>query len=218
MSKTMLAYIRTSTGSQELGLEAQRNTIETDAGRRGWTIADWYVEQESTRNTRPVLEQVKLDVQHPDVDGLVIAKLDRVGRSLLEIATLIETASLQGWEFVCLYPTFDMTDPYGKAMAQMAGVWAELERSLIRIRTSEALQAKIARGEWVGEPPKVSAEVEQRVRELRSAGHGALTIANTLNLEGWPTVKGGPWNRGTVGRIIKRLERDDALGRTREAA
>lgn len=219
----MLAYIRVSTDQQAesgLGLEAQRAAIETECSRRHWPFPTaWYEDHASSGGSRPALERCLLDVQAPNVDGIMIAKLDRIGRSVHEVSGIIEEAVRQRWQLVCLAPVVDMSDPYGRAMAQMACIFAELEREMIRMRTREAAQAKIARGEWWGQPPVVDVSVEHRVRALRHQhDYGALRIANILEAEGVPTINGRPWSRGTVQVIINRLRRDDELGRTREAA
>lgn len=217
----VLAYIRVSTGQQAdsgLGLEAQRAAISTECSRRQWTIVRWYEDHESSRNARPELERALLDVRAPDVGAIIVAKLDRIGRSTHEVSGYIETAVKQDWQLVSLAPQVDMTTAYGRAMAQMACVFSELERAMIGERTSEALRAKIARGEWVGRRPAVDAAVEHRVRELRHLdGLGAQRIAEQLNREGWPTPGGRPWSKGTTRRILARLLRDDELGRAREA-
>lgn len=217
----MVAYIRVSTDQQAesgLGLEAQRAAIETECSRRHWPFpAEWYEDHASSGAARPALERCLLDVQAPGIDGVIIAKLDRIGRSVHEVSGIIETAVTQRWQLVCLAPVVDMSDPYGRAMAQMACIFAELEREMIRMRTREAAQAKIARGEWWGQPPVVDVSIEHRIRQLRyDHDHGALRIANILEAEGWPTINGRPWSRGTVQTIIYRLRRDDQLGRTRE--
>lgn len=219
----VLAYIRVSTDQQAdsgLGLEAQRATIDTECSRRQWTIARWYEDHTSSRFVRPELERALADVRAPDIGGIMVAKLDRIGRSVHEVAGFIETASNQDWQLVCLSPNVDMSDEYGRAMAQMACVFAELERAMISRRTSEGLQAKLARGEWVGRPPTVGSAVEQRVRQLRHhEGLGAQRIAEVLTAEGWPTPTGRQaWSKGTTRRILNRLRRDDELDRTREVA
>lgn len=218
----VIAYVRVSTAKQDSsgnGREAQMAAISTLCAARQWDIVEWYYEAESTRNVRPELERALLHVRSPDVGGIVVSKLDRIGRSTAEVASLIEQATQQDWLLVSITPAVDMSTPYGRAMAQMACVFAELERALIGQRTSEGLQAKIARGEWVGRPPTVGADVEQRVRELRTLdGLGPVTIARALNREGWPTPTGVMWSRGTVARILERLKRDDELKRVRKAA
>lgn len=217
----MLGYVRVSTDKQAdsgLGLDAQRAAISSECSRRGWELVDWYEDHASSGTERPSLERALLDVQRSDVTGLLVAKLDRIGRSTHEVSGYIEDAVKQDWLLVSLAPQVDMTTAYGRAMAQMACVFSELERAMIRQRTSDALQAKIARGEWVGRRPAVTLAVEARVRQLRFGGQrlSYAAIADRLQTEGFPTVGGGPWSRGTVARIVGRLVRDAELGRTRE--
>lgn len=215
----LLPYLRVSTdkqGESGLGLEAQRASIETECSRRHWQMPNvWHTEVASVSDERPVLARLLLEVRNEGVDGLIVAKLDRLGRSTHEVSGYIEQAVEQGWLLVCLTPVVDMTTPYGRAMAQMAVVFSELERAMIRERTAEALQAKIARGEWVGRRPEVGGAVEARVRGL----HPQLSlraICGVLDAEGFRTPNGGSWQPSTVQRIVRRLERDFELGRIRE--
>lgn len=205
----MIAYTRVSTheqGESGLGLDAQKAGIQWECSRRHWPqVTEWYEEVANADPGRPVLAQALDRVQAPDVDGLMVYRLDRIGRSVVDLANYIECAVKQGWLLVILNPSVDMTDPYGRAFAQMGAVFAELERELIRQRTSEALQAKLARGERIGPEPTVGADVEARVAELRANGLGSKRIADTLTAEGFSTPSGGPWHRQTVERIFRRL-------------
>jgi DNA invertase Pin-like site-specific DNA recombinase len=217
----VIPYIRVSTGKQAdsgLGLEAQQASISGECSRRDWEHTEWYVDVESSRNDRPALQRALVDVRSPDIGGLIVAKLDRIGRSTHEVSGYIEAAVEQKWMLVSLAPVVDMTTPYGRAMAQMACVFSELERAMISQRTSEALQAKIARGEWVGRPPQVGQDVEARVWELRMAGYSAGRIAAALDAEGFTPPTSDRWSRYTVRTIIQRVQRDRDLGRDRHVA
>ena len=68
---------------------------------------------------------------------IVVAKIDRLFRSVADDAQSIVDFDKMGIELVAIAEGFDMTNPYGRAMAQMASVFAELERAMIRERTSQ---------------------------------------------------------------------------------
>src|SRR5207302_10212473 len=78
---------------------------------------------------------------------VVVAKLDRLFRSVADAATVIADFDRKGIQLVAVAEGFDMTNPYGRAMAQMASVFAELERAMIRERTKSAMSVKRSRAE-----------------------------------------------------------------------
>src|SRR5262249_38605993 len=80
---------------------------------------------------------------------VVVAKLDRLFRSVADAANVIDDFDKKGIRLVAIAESFDMTSPYGRAMAQMASVFAELERAMIRERTRSAMSVKRSRGERI---------------------------------------------------------------------
>ena len=77
-------------------------------------------------------------VEAREVDGLIVAKLDRFSRSLLDALNGIDIIDHAGGQFVSVADSFDTTTPMGRAMMQISAVFAELERA--RIRENWALQ------------------------------------------------------------------------------
>ncbi len=149
-------------------------------------------------------------------DTIVVAKLDRLFRSVADAAVMIKEWSDLGVSLVAIAEGFDMTNPYGRAMAQMASVFAELEREMIRSRTKAALDSKRARGECVGTVPygwnregnqMVENGEEQRVirdmRILRNTGTDCNSIAKAFNDLGITAKKGGKWHATQVFRVLK---------------
>ena len=108
-----------------------------------------YVEEASTRlAVRPELEKLRKVLRPGDV--LVITKVDRLARSVLS-------------------GTFNRDDPMGEAFFQMTGVFAQLERDLIKHRTNEGLEAARARGRTGGRKPKLTDAQAAQVRKLYAA-------------------------------------------------
>ena len=114
---------------------------------------------------------------------------------------------------------FDMTNPYGRAMAQMASVFAELERAMIRERTKAALKVKRGRGERIsGHVPYgwdfgrngklIENATEQRavawIRQLHSQGTSLRHIADMLNAKGVEPKRAKKWLHSSVLRIVSR--------------
>ena len=85
-------------------------------------------------------------------DGLVVSKLDRLSRSIINAASIIETAIAQGWPLVIRDLGVDLSKATGRAFTHTLMVFAQLERELISERTKAAPAAKKLRGEPIGRP------------------------------------------------------------------
>src|SRR4051812_6217048 len=104
-----LAYLRVSTNEQadsRAGIEAQRVAILSEARRRGWSEATVeFIEDAgySGKDTRRPGLRLALEVlKRGEADGLVVAKMDRLSRSLLDFTTIMATAQKQGWALIAL--------------------------------------------------------------------------------------------------------------------
>ena len=199
-----VAYTRVSTEEQAtsgLGLAAQRATIATAVLGKGGTIvaelADEGISGSIAADERPGVAEALALIAAGTADTLVVAKLDRLGRSAYDVLGIAQRAEREGWALVVLDLGLDTTTPVGRfTLTILAGV-AQLERDLIRQRTREALAAKKARGERVGRPPELDPEVVARVLHLRQT-MTLREVADVLNHEGTPSARGGPWSASTV--------------------
>jgi DNA invertase Pin-like site-specific DNA recombinase len=199
-------YCRVSTeeqGESGLGLAAQRSAIEAACAERGLRLAAVREEVRSSAraDNRPELQALLRGLRRGDV--LVVSRLDRLTRSLLDIAALVEQARRRGWTLVVLDLGLDLSTPTGEAMAGMLAVFAQFERRLIGQRTRDALAAKRATG-WVPHRFESPLPEESRARalELAAAGISQRRIADALNREGIPTGGGGRWHRESVRRAL----------------
>jgi DNA invertase Pin-like site-specific DNA recombinase len=135
---------------------------------------------------------------------LVVAKLDRLSRSMLDFTTVMATASKQGWALVALDCAVDTTTPAGEAMANVLATFAQFERRLIGQRTREALAAKRASGVRLGRPVSLPSAVSKRIAAERKAGRSLAAIADMLNEEQVPTAQGGrQWWPSTVRTALR---------------
>jgi DNA invertase Pin-like site-specific DNA recombinase len=96
--------------------------------------------------------------------------MDRLSRSLLDFAGVMQRAQREGWALVALDSPADLSTPSGEAMASVMAVFAQLERRLISERTKAALAQRKAAGVRLGRERVISAEVEARARALRAEG------------------------------------------------
>jgi DNA invertase Pin-like site-specific DNA recombinase len=204
----VLAYVRVSTEEQadsRAGIEAQRTAILTEAERRGWTILT-VVEDAGYSGKdlrRPGVQEALSVLAAGGADALVVAKLDRLSRSMLDFAALMNAAQKQGWAVVALDLGVDTTTPSGEMMANVLAVFAQFERRLISQRTKEALAAKRSQGVRLGRPPSTPKSVVARVRRERAKGRTLKQIADGLNSDGVATAHGGErWHPATVRLLV----------------
>lgn len=191
-----IGYIRVSTEEQadsQLGLAAQRAAILAEAVRRGWRLVDVIEDAGFSGKdlNRPGMLLVLEALREKRADTLVVAKLDRLGRSLLDLAGLIDKAAKQHWALVALDIGVDTSSLTGKAMAGMMAVFAALERGMISHRTREALRAAGLRGTKIGRTSVLPDDVVARMLRERAAGRSLRDIARGLDADGVPTGQGG---------------------------
>lgn len=131
--------------------------------------------------------------------GLVVAKLDRLSRSLKDFAMLMERAQKKGWNLVACDLGIDLSTPAGEFMANVMGSAAQWERRIIGLRTKEALAEKRAAGMKLGRPATLPESVVQRIVAARKGGQGWSAIAWQLNAEQVATAHGGArWHPSTI--------------------
>jgi DNA invertase Pin-like site-specific DNA recombinase len=132
-------------------------------------------------------------------EALVVAKLDRLSRSVADFARVMETARKGGWALVALDLNIDTPTATGEMMANMLATLTQWERRLIGERTALALAPKRATGVKLGRPVQVPAEVRQKITRAREAGRSYRAIADDLNARGTPTgQQGARWYASTV--------------------
>jgi DNA invertase Pin-like site-specific DNA recombinase len=162
MDPMRFGYGRVSTRDQNLS--AQNDALLA----AGIDPENTYVEKASTRLAqRPQLAEVRKRLRKGDT--LVVTKIDRLARSLLDLITIANELRAEGITLEVLSGTFNRDDPMGEAFFQMTGVFAQLERDLIRVRTNEGLAAARARGRKGGRKPKLTPAQAAQVRRLYEA-------------------------------------------------
>jgi DNA invertase Pin-like site-specific DNA recombinase len=202
----VVGYVRVSTVEQAdsgAGVAAQRAAIEAEADRRGWAVE--FIEDAgySARSMkRPGLALALDRLRRGDV--LVVAKMDRLSRSLIDYASIVATAQREGWALVALDSPADMTTPQGEAMAGVQAVFAQLERRLISQRTREALAQRKAAGVRLGRERVIAPAVERRAHALKAEGYSVRRIALALAAEGHRPPGGGDWQPSTLHRVLIR--------------
>ena len=218
-------YIRVSSEEQAdsgLGLEAQRQRIAAYCAMKGLRLTEVFADPGISGGkplaSRPAGSQL-LAAANKSKAPVIVAKLDRLFRSVADAANVIADFDKKGIQLVAIAESFDLASPYGRAMAQMASVFAELERAMIRERTLSAMNVKRSRGERIsGHAPYgwdfgfagrlVENPSEQggiaRMRQVRAEGLSYRGIARLLESEGILPKRGRRWVHTTVKSILMR--------------
>lgn len=203
-----LGYARVSTDMQAehgASLDAQEATLRAEAARRGWDVEIIREEGKSaaTLTKRHKLLAALARLDRGDADVLLAVRLDRVSRSVVDFASMMQRAERRGWALTFTATAIDTTDPSGRFSAHVMIAAAEFERALISARTREGMAQRKAEGVTFGR--EVAADflpTYRRVLAMHTAGESLNGIARILNAEGVPTAKGGTWHASTVRAIV----------------
>lgn len=176
-------YIRVSTDGQTV--ENQRLALQTVAERRGWEIVQTYsdcgISGAKGRDERPGFDTMLRDAGRRRFDLLMVWSIDRLGRSTAAVSAALEELQAAGVAIYADREGMDATTPHGRAMLQMAAVFAELERGMLRERVNAGLARARAAGKQLGRP-KVGTDVEAAVAARLMAGVGILKVARELGV------------------------------------
>jgi len=161
-----VGYARVSTDDQSIALQldalkrAGCECIFEDEGISGLAVS------------RPALNRALCTLQRGDT--LVTWKLDRLGRSLAHLISLISDLERRGIAFHSLSEAIDTSTAGGKLIFHVMGALAEFERALISERTKAGIAAARGRGTVVGRPPKLSADDVRAAYALFASGQNPL--------------------------------------------
>src|SRR5438093_9684474 len=146
-------YARVSTFDQEP--ENQLAEIRRYVAARAWTAVE-YVDRgiSGAKDRRPALDRLLVDARRRRFDVLVVWRLDRLGRNLRHLITLLEELQALGIAFVSLGEGIDATTPAGKLQMHILGAIAEFERARIAERVRAGLARAKAQGVRLGRPRK----------------------------------------------------------------
>jgi len=225
-----VVYHRVSTADQGrsgLGLAAQERDVELFlerfAPRPHEVVATFREVQSGADNDRPQLETALDLVRRTPGSELLVAKLDRLSRRVVFIAALMEDRRVR-----LRVATMPGADPF---QLHLFAALAEQERGFVSARTKAALAQAKARGVQLGGLRDATAQrnaavqVQARERDarigpvilaLRAQGRTLEAITAQLNATGVRAPRGGVWHKGTVGRVLRRLEQREDVENPRD--
>lgn len=206
------AYVRVSTAGQArdgVGLDAQRAALEAWAVAQGVALVvyeDAGVSGSATR--RPGLDAALAAVDAGECAGLVVSKLDRLGRRTVHLLELAEQADHDGWRLVALDLALDTATPAGRLVLSVLAAMAEFERERIAERQREKFHQLRREGRVRG-AKAADRELADRVVAMRDEGATYQAVADALMAEGIPTPAGGTtWHPSSVRSVYLTRSRE----------
>jgi DNA invertase Pin-like site-specific DNA recombinase len=188
-------YLRVSRDDQTT--ENQRLVLAKVAEHRGWLIVKTYEDQgisgAKSRDQRPAFDTMLKDAVRRRFDVLMVWSIDRLGRSVLHVANALAELDAAAVALYSDQQAIDSTTPMGRAMIQMASVFGEQERQIIRSRVLAGLDRVRQQGKKLGRP-KVAPNVQKAIREHLSAGNGILKVVALVGV-----------GSGTVQRVKREM-------------
>ena len=165
-------YARVSTDEQvESGtsLDEQVRRCRAYCEAQAWTVVAVYREEgvSGTRASRPELDRLMRTAQARELDAVVVAKLDRWGRSMRHLCAALGDLDDWGIRFASVGEAIDSSTPSGRLLRNVLGAIAEFEREAIVERTSSGLRAVARGGWWPGGPPPYGYRVEREGSRAR---------------------------------------------------
>ncbi len=214
-----LLYSRVSTGKQArsgLGLDDQIQTMTEAAALRRWEVVDHITDagvSGKSVQARPGLLKAMKCLDSGEAEVLVVAKLDRLSRSVGDFAQLLDRAKRKGWGVVVLDVDVDTTRAAGEFVVNVLASAAQFERRLIGDRVAAAHAQRRLRGQRAGQRPELPNALRHRIAKEVAKGTSLNALAAKLNNEGVATARGGNWYASTIRHVLQSVALDDELAR-----
>jgi DNA invertase Pin-like site-specific DNA recombinase len=188
-------------GSREL--KQQASMISRECKRRGLQLIELVGEREPTTGKglgRPGLSYALDRIRCADAEGLVVAELSRITYSAAELGTIMEWLAGSSVRLIAAAHGFDTDSEDGRLAANMLIEVSRWERVRLSERTRNGLQAARKRGQATGRGAVTDdPDLSERIIQMRARGMTLQAIADRLNEEGVPTVRGGAkWRHSSV--------------------
>jgi DNA invertase Pin-like site-specific DNA recombinase len=171
-------YARVSTATQNP--QVQVDVCQDYARRQSWRVQAVVAETGSGASYRRQLDQLEEQARRHAFDVLVVAGLDRLGRSTVDVLSRIDRFSRAGCAVVSIREGIDLSSAAGRLQVQLLSAFAEFERELIRERTRAGLARARSQGRTLGRPRAV-VDLE-RCYQLRASGLSWATIGRQVKL------------------------------------
>ena len=228
-SARAVSYLRVSTGAQvdSTSIDTQREQCRALARAHGLVLVGEYVDAgvSGAAASRPGLEDLLAAAAAGEVEVVLVAKLDRLGRSLLHLLGLIEHLNALGLRVISASDMIDTKTPAGRMMLGLLGAFAEFERERLRERSVDGAYRRVLAGGFVGSIPPfgyrpvpdpsgtagvvldidpTQAACIRAMYRLLVRDRVPLTRAITdLNCVGHRSASGARWTKNTLSRWVR---------------
>ena len=231
-TKRCAIYTRKST---TMGLEQEFNSLDAqrESGlayiqrQTGWKVVDERYDDggfTGANTDRPAFTRLLADVEAGKIDVIVVYKVDRLSRSLLDFAKMMERFTAAGVSFVSVTQNFSTADAMGRLTLNMLMSFAEFERSMISERTRDKIAASRRKGKWTGGPVpfgysvkdkkllvnEVEAQIVREAFTLFLQHRQMAMVARTLTERGLlprgssrPPEEGLRWSKDAIARVLR---------------
>lgn len=227
----VVGYIRVSTVEQAregVSLDAQRSKLTSYCAAMELDLVAIRVDAGASAKSlrkRPGLAAALADLEAGRAGGLVVTKLDRLTRSVVDLGHLLERYFATRFELTSIGDSLDTRSAAGRLVLNVLGSVSQWEREAIGERTREGLAELKAQGVrlggvalgwrrtdaldaegrkvWAQDPAELA--TAERIRSLRAAGASLRAICDALDAEGRPTKRGGRWAPQTVSQVLRRM-------------
>lgn len=180
----LIGYIRVSTARQQEGfsLKAQKEAISRYCKASKHQLIAVEAESKSAIRTRPVFDKLFAHITAPTakIDGLIVAKLDRLGRSVRDLANIAEELRKHTKQLISVHDTIDTSTPNGKLLFHILSAIAEYERELLLERTKAGRALAEKQGKLCHRPKKPIDE--KALQQLKAKGVSHRVMAKSLGV------------------------------------
>ena len=182
--KKVCLYSRTShSDSNPLN---QINELKEVANRNGWVIVKEYVDAGISgakgRDKRPQFDAMLKSAMRKEFDLVMFWAVDRASRNLNHLVQMMDDLDSKNVGMYFHQQAIDTTTPSGRAMIQMAGVFASFERSMLKERVLASHARARAEGKTIGRPSQINDALVTSINFMREKGIGIKRIAKELNV------------------------------------
>ena len=221
--KAAIAYTRVSTAQQGrsgLGLEAQQAALARFAEAEGFDLIETFKEVETGKGSdalerRPQLSAA-LEAARQHKAPIIVAKLDRLTRSVKDLCELLERFERRGVALISVAESLDTGSAAGRLVLNIMTAVSQWEREAIGERTRDALRHKRSNSERVGNiqfgyrlcaygkhvvPDSSEQAIIAAIGDMRASGTSLRRIASDLNNRGFRTRRGSPWRLESIARV-----------------